>query len=1471
MSYKSLLIIIVFLLIPIVLLLRLQTHPKTVSAEWFNDSWTYRQAINISSHTTSETNVYITTSINIGSTTKSQADNGDFRFTNQSGQLLDYYLVSGVGTTQITVHLLLSSFPSGAQTLYAYYGNPSADNGFSPTDFSPEASNYTIGSLSTEETNPGPIAHWKFDEGVGTTAYDSSGHNINGTFGTGSSAPTWASEDQCVSGKCLKFDGTDDYLTFGAPNLNITNNVTTSFWFKPLNSGGVVMYQGWNYVGNEYGWVVHYGTNHHQDTNTKSISWGSSNNSGNYNGSAVSQTDASSISTSSWQHITITKDNTLVSIYINGQLSKTEDISVAPITYNGGYNLYVGKQHANDYYYPHFNGFLDEIKIYPYARTATQIKEDYNAFAVNIGSAPQESKANSDGLVAYWKMDEGIGTTTLDSSGNGYTATLTGSTAPSWTTGKYGNGIDFDYAGYAEFTDIAFGTTSPWTASFWIYPNNNKNNIPLGRGTQSSYIRAYVNGASSSIAVRNTAAETESGVTVTMNTGTWYMVTATADGTGQAKMYLNGQYVGMSNPGASGTPITFDRFGTAYPGNINFSIDAKMDEIRIYNRTLSNSEVFDLYNYAPGPMAYYKFDEGIGTTVYDSSGNSYNGTWFGSNTHWAAGKNGKAAMFSGVTTDYIRLSSLPKPSTMPITFSFWVKPNTTSISGVFDAAPGNSNVLRVYDPEGGIEWWASPSLSVSLPANNWSHITIIFDHDGTNRIIKWYKNGTLQATTSTSGLSTFAWVSTFTLGNINGSLTPFSGLLDDFKVYNYARTQKQIIEDMGSQNAPGGQTKLGSPIVHYKFDEGKGTTANNSGIGGTINGTFGTGSSAPTWTTSGKFSNALSFDGSNDYLQTNLPSGVIDTNTNSFTISAWVNLKENGYTSDIIVGKSGYHTGILPNQSGGYQCTIINNSNTAFNITTTNGLTNQWSHLTCVFDKETMLWKAYLNGKFVNQTTFTGTIRNYSTAFQVGGNTSGQMINAIVDDVKIYNYALTADEVKQDYNQGASLVAGSSNQTIGGTTTSLDYCIPGDTSTCSPPIAEWKMDEGIGTTAYDTSGNSNNARLVNSPSWSTGKTGKSIRFNGSNSYLSIGTSLSTNLDNVFTVEAWINPSISRRQMIYSNAYSGTSFNFGMSGNNLEIFYPGVYVASIGCSLPLNTWTHVTVVRSGTQNTKFYRNGNILTGGYDNNYTFSNAAAEKAIGRSSGGSTYFSGMIDQVRIYDYARTSAQIAYDYNRGGPVGWWKLDECQGSVAYDSSGVGNTGTITIGASGTQNTLGTCQVGTSAAWTNGASGKWNSSLNFDGTDDYIPTSTGALNNLSNLTVSFWAKGTGSPWGQGDGATSSFMEATRIFFRGSTASQSWYISNPFNANDWHHYLVTRTATSVALYKDGKLSQGPQSFSDSGTITPATTYNFLIGRTGTGSAGATSYFTGQIDDVRVYNYALTATQVKTLYSGGAVSFR
>jgi hypothetical protein len=220
-----------------------------------------------------------------------------------------------------------------------------------------------------------------------------------------------------------------------------------------------------------------------------------------------------------------------------------------------------------------------------------------------------------------------------------------------------------------------------------------------------------------------------------------------------------------------------------------------------------------------------------------------------------------------------------------------------------------------------------------------------------------------------------------------------------------------------------------------------------------------------------------------------------------------------------------------------------------------------------------------------------------------------------------------------------------------------------------------------------------------------------------------------------------------------------------------------------------------------------------------------------------------GSIDQVRIYDYARTPAQIAWDYNQGAPIAHWKFDECQGSIAHDSSKNNNNGTITIGSNGTQDSLGTCQAGTSAAWTNGASGKLNASINFDGNDDYINIGQ-TITNIQ--TVALWIKPLSTTQSiiDLDNGTHKITIASGTVSANGFATPNIFVDGKLNGTvsdtNWHQISIT-TATpfnSSNLAKIGVIDS--------------------------------TYYSGKIDDIQIYNYALTPQQIKQIYNGGAINF-
>lgn len=1422
----------------------------------------YRQAINISSHSSPESNVYLTTTINIGNISKVQSDGGDFRFTDAGGNLLPYYLISGIGTTAITFHVQLDSFPSGAQTIYVYYGNPSATNGFSASDFSTAASNYTISSLGTEETGGAPVAWWKFDEGTGTTAHDSSSYNNNGIFGNGSSAPTWTDESQCIIGKCLYFDGTNDQITI--PSLPKTNTpYTVSFWIKAQKNNAeqtIISLRGPNSF-----------PKFELNANNKLLAY-SGPEKYRYSSKIFTASDLNQ-----WYYITfITADSSSLSgwkIYVNGQESSGTTGSNTGTYFEPSTSGTIGSASGLQY----FQGFLDDVKIYNYTRTAAQVLQDYNAGisgqssseSTNTSFDQSSQKSLSDGLVGYWKFDEGVGTSSADSSGNNKTAIFgTGDSAPTWFSAKYGIGLSFN--GTSNYANISsFNIPYDQTISLWLKPSDTSNNewiINLGPSWHyelsiRSNKLAFSTHDSSSNYLYCTG-------TTNLSNNNFYHITTTYNNTTKEKnIYINGildkTCTQQESNIAGTTNQTISIGGGSY-------ISGLIDEIRIYNRALSPEEVKQLYNYAPGPIGYWKFDEGVGTTVFDSSGNNNNLRWIGGSNYYQSGKYNKSGYFNSDRRAELSDTSKLNLANQSFTLGGWIKWGVNNIVIPFAkgtngySTPGfyvyqNSNTIYFYVGDG--TNYIQPYVNFASYRYSWNYYT--FTYDSTLKKGTIYINGVPLASSANINIASIGNTLPFMFGASSAGYN-WQGNLDEVKVYNYARTQEQILQDMQGDST---SSKLAGPIVWYKLDNSIGNTIPNSGSLG--NQAKGTSTINTPQFSSGKIDKSLNFTGSN-YVNIG-----ISIPTQAYTKSLWLKYAPGGLNYNIMSGSNGN----VLYAANGIGNKLASGHNGAWTtVQDSVALDTNWHHVVVTYDSQSngslKLYKdTVLISSAVGVSPPSGDTGFYLGAWNGGNTWVGQL-----DDVKIYNYALSADEIKADYNQSSSVVFGVTNLTVGNTSTSATYCVPGSTDPCSPPIGEWKFEEGVGTTAYDTSGNNKNGVFGSgsaAPSWSTGKIGKSLSFDGGDS-VTVGTKNDFNFGTgSFTFSIWAKFGSARIVMPFAKAlagYSSPGFRLYVNPSNLMEYAimdgTNTCASSADISNYTNSWNQYTVVWDSTiKKCSFYINNRYINSNTNTNIaSVSNTNLPLIFGASSSGYN-FQGYLDNILIYDYARTPAQIAWDYNQGAPIGWWKFDECQGSVVNDSSGIGNTGSITIGANGTQNSLGTCQVGTSATWTNGATGKINSSLNFDGTDDKITINNSSLFQLSNGTISAWIKTTNA--GSAYRGIIAKQNAYGMFLRNNEfgvydwTTNSWRGSG-FSPNDgnWHHLLCTFQSginNGTLCYVDGQLI----------LTTTTTVYNQPI-TLQIAEANASQYFSGQIDDVRIYNYTLTSEQIKQVYNGGAINF-
>lgn len=210
-------------------------------------------------------------------------------------------------------------------------------------------------------------------------------------------------------------------------------------------------------------------------------------------------------------------------------------------------------------------------------------------------------------------------------------------------------------------------------------------------------------------------------------------------------------------------------------------------------------------------------------------------------------------------------------------------------------------------------------------------------------------------------------------------------------------------------------------------------------------------------------------------------------------------------------------------------------------------------------------------------------------------------------------------------------------------------------------VAQWPFDEGSGTTATDSSGNSHTGTLVGSPSWVTGRVGAfALHFNGISQYMDAAATPFT--DTAYSWAMWVQGDAAPEPTycctkVLMNGITSESWGFSWSRGLQEAYQAahhrnaaGAYFyAQIVTTLSAGVWYHVAATYDGT-NLKVYLNGALEA-------TTAVSAAIAASGTfrvgSPGDPIYsFPGRVDDLQIYNTALTAGEIATIYAGGGGGG---------------------------------------------------------------------------------------------------------------------------------------------------------------------------------------------------------------------------
>src|SRR3989344_2491526 len=660
----------------------------------------------------------------------------------------------------------------------------------------------------------------------------------------------------------------------------------------------------------------------------------------------------------------------------------------------------------------------------------------------------------------------------------------------------------------------------------------------------------------------------------------------------------------------------------------------------------------------------------------------------------------------------------------------------------------------------------------------------------------------------------------------------------------------------GINDASAAVSNLGL-VGYWSMNEGTGSYAGDA----SGNKNTGTLTNGPTWV-DGKRGKALNFDGSNDYVEM----GNVLNPTTNMTLVAWFNIKSFAGINYLISRDNGttatrrdYSLDVANSTTlrYSYDDTATNPTNKDVTVQTLN--TNQWYHFVIVLDSGNNAM-FYLNGVSVGSATAATHVGQTTNSFHIGrshNTSSGSQIytNSLIDEVRVYNRALSAAEVQALYKSGA--------QKFTAPPTNLGL------------VGYWSMNEGAGTVAGDGSGNGNRGILTNGPTWVDGKRGKAINFDGGDDY--VDASLVSSKTNNFSFAFWLKVEVTSdtRGTVFFNGSGTNGYGFvagSTDGGNTATFFflaQSIYWLNTSVGWTPNAWQHIVGTLDASNVWRLYRNGNLVFTSVAQS-ALNTPTIRTTLGAESSGGSSIAHSFDEVRVYNRALSAAEIQALYNSGaqkftapptnlGLVGYWSMNEGTGTVAGDGSGNGNRGTLTGGPT----------------WVDGKRGK---ALSFDGGDDKVNAGTGSsLNVTGAFTASAWiyprsyggaSKGriiqkgdltsTGFIWFVDNSNTTNGMS---FCTNGCSGGQ---LGNIITLNQWQHVTVVWNGASIATFYVNGVSKGNASSVTSGSISSHLSSPLSIGAN---AADTTRQFNGLIDEVRIYNRELTASEIQALYKSGA----
>ncbi len=458
-------------------------------------------------------------------------------------------------------------------------------------------------------------------------------------------------------------------------------------------------------------------------------------------------------------------------------------------------------------------------------------------------------------------------------------------------------------------------------------------------------------------------------------------------------------------------------------GEISFTINLPQDEEHEIKVEKSTDFVF-----------WFKFDEGRGVDAYDSSVYSNDGIFYGETFYhgtlgngtagyeptWKSGTDcmyGSCLAFEGtpwVDADVVDVSDIPNGD---LTIMAWIYPKQVlgdqrAIVSKWSSAGGTAEWLFrlynsssanmrfiMYNTTAGYEQIGSSGANIGT--GGWTHVAVSYDISSGQ--VRFYRNGSYVGGGSFNGPMRDGSAIVKIGSQGYGTLDPFNGTIDEVRIFDEVLSQTEIQYEMNSQ------FPVSRPIASWKFEENSGTIANDTHIW--ANGTYGS---------------ALSFDGSNDYVQAPHDSSL--SGFTEFTAGFWIRQDDvtrrqarlykwggGGAQGWFIEGPSfgTWDLGFYASHNGTHYVEWHANYNP---------IAGSWYYITVVWEANEHA-QFYVNGAPVTTSTPPSTIsqiyNNVGAPFLVGKcpYDSNRYFDGIIDEIRIWNRTLTQSEIQEEMNR----------------------------------------------------------------------------------------------------------------------------------------------------------------------------------------------------------------------------------------------------------------------------------------------------------------------------------------------------------------------------------------------------------------------------------------------------------------------